>query len=264
MSDEISEGRDLSRRLNMRNVTMEAYILAQSYDKMLERLERSFDMEKQFTSDASHELRTPTAVIISQCEYAQEHDATPEEFQDTIAIIKRQARRMNAMVSQLLSFARMEQGTQKVKLEHADISDIVEAVCEEQAELNPEVDFQYAIDPGICSNVDITLMSRLVENLITNACKFGGKHVKVGLYEEDGQIYLFVRDDGIGISPENQKKVWDRFWQAEPSRSDNRQGSNGLGLSMVREIAKLHRGEMSLQSAPRQGSTFTLKMPKEE
>ena len=76
MSDEISEGRDLSRRLNMRNVTMEAYILAQSYDKMLERLERSFDMEKQFTSDASHELRTPTAVIISQCEYAQEHDAT--------------------------------------------------------------------------------------------------------------------------------------------------------------------------------------------
>ena len=98
MSDEISEGRDLSRRLNMRNVTMEAYILAQSYDKMLERLERSFDMEKQFTSDASHELRTPTAVIISQCEYAQEHDATPEEFQDTIAIIKRQARRMNAMV----------------------------------------------------------------------------------------------------------------------------------------------------------------------
>ena len=264
MSDEISEGRDLSRRLNMRNVTMEAYILAQSYDKMLERLERSFDMEKQFTSDASHELRTPTAVIISQCEYAQEHDATPEEFQDTIAIIKRQARRMNAMVSQLLSFARMEQGTQKVKLEHADISDIVEAVCEEQAELNPEVDFQCAIDPGICSNVDITLMSRLVENLITNACKFGGKHVKVGLYEEDGQIYLFVRDDGIGISPENQKKVWDRFWQAEPSRSDNRQGSNGLGLSMVREIAKLHRGEMSLQSAPRQGSTFTLKMPKEE
>ena len=134
----------------------------------------------------------------------------------------------------------------------------------EQAELNPEVDFQCAIDPGICSNVDITLMSRLVENLITNACKFGGKHVKVGLYEEDGQIYLFVRDDGIGISPENQKKVWDRFWQAEPSRSDNRQGSNGLGLSMVREIAKLHRGEMSLQSAPRQGSTFTLKMPKEE
>ena len=264
MSDEISEGRDLSRRLNMRNVTMEAYILAQSYDKMLERLERSFDMEKQFTSDASHELRTPTAVIISQCEYAQEHDVTPDEFRDTISIIKRQARRMNAMVSQLLSFARMEQGTQKVKLEHADISDIVEAVCEEQAELNPGVDFQCAIDPGICSNVDITLMSRLVENLITNACKFGGKHVKVGLYEEDGQIYLFVRDDGIGISPENQKKVWDRFWQAEPSRSDNRQGSNGLGLSMVREIAKLHRGEMSLQSAPRQGSTFTLKMPKEE
>ena len=237
--------------------------MAQSRQKMLERLERSFDMEKQFTSDASHELRTPTAVIISQCEYAQEHDATPEEFQDTIAIIKRQARRMNAMVSQLLSFARMEQGTQKVKLEHADISGIVEAVCEEQAELNPEVDFQCAIDPGICSNVDITLMSRLVENLITNACKFGGKHVKVGLYEEDGQIYLFVRDDGIGISPENQKKVWDRFWQAEPSRSDNRQGSNGLGLSMVREIAKIHRGEMSLQSAPRQGSTFTLKMPKE-
>lgn len=263
MTDEISDSRDLSRRLNMRNVTREAYLLAQSYDKMLERLEQSFDMERQFTSDASHELRTPTAVIISQCEYAQEHDKTPEEFQNTIGVIKRQARRMNSMISQLLSFARMEQGTQKVVLEHADLGDIVEAVCEEQAELNPEVDFQYEIDRGVSSNVDVNLMSRLVENLVTNACKFGGRHIKVGLYEEEGQIYLFVRDDGIGISPENQKRVWDRFWQAEPSRSDNREGSNGLGLSMVREIARIHRGEMSLQSAPRQGSTFTLKMPKE-
>lgn len=263
MSDEISEASDLSRRLNMRNVTMEAYILGQSFDKMLERLERSFDMEKQFTSDASHELRTPTAVIISQCEYAQEHDKTPEQFNETISVIKRQARRMNAMVSQLLSFARMEQGTQKVKLEHADVSDIVEAVCEEQSELNPNVDFQYAIDPNIVSGVDVTLFSRLVENLISNACKFGGKHIKVGLYEEKGQIYLFVRDDGIGISEEDQSKVWERFWQADPSRSGNGSGSNGLGLSMVKEIAKLHRGDVTLQSAPRQGSTFTLKMPKE-
>lgn len=202
-------------------------------------------------------------MIISQCEYAQEHDATPEEFQDTIAIIKRQARRMNAMVSQLLSFARMEQGTQKVKLEHADISDIVEAVCEEQAELNPEVDFQYAIDPGICSNVDITLMSRLVENLITNACKFGGKHVKVGLYEEEGQIYLFVRDDGIGISRRTRKGMGPllaggALKERQPPGQQRPWTFHGAGDSQAAP------GEMSLQSAPRQGSTFTLKMPKEE
>ena len=124
----------------------------------------------------------------------------------------------------------MEQGTQKVKLEHADISDIVEAVCEEQAELNPEVDFQCAIDPGICSNVDITLMSRLVENLITNACKFGGKHVKVGLYEEDGQIYLFVRDDGIGISRRTRKRYGTASGRRSPQGATTGRAATALAF----------------------------------
>lgn len=260
VSDEISEGRDLSRRLNMQNETMEAYMLAQSYDKMLERLERSFDMEKQFTSNASHELRTPTAVIISQCEYALEHDKTPEDYRETIGIIKRQARRMNTVVSQLLNFARLEQGTQKIRLEHANLSDIVEAVCEEQEELNDTVTFEKDIEPDISATVDVTMITRMLENLITNACKFGGRHVKVGLYRDNGQICMFVRDDGIGIAKEDQPRVWDRFWQADPSRTDNKGGSNGLGLSMVKQIAELHGGEMSLESAPRRGSTFTFTM----
>ena len=260
VSDEISEGRDLSRRLNMQNETMEAYMLAQSYDKMLERLERSFDMEKQFTSDASHELRTPTAVIISQCEYALEHDKTPEDYRETIGIIKRQARRMNAVVSQLLNFARMEQGTQKVRMEHANLSDIVEAVCEEQEELNDSVTFERDIEPDIEATVDVTMITRMMENLITNACKFGGRHIKVGLFRDNGEICIFVRDDGIGIAKEDQPKVWDRFWQADGSRSDNKGGSNGLGLAMVKQIAELHGGDMSLESAPRQGSTFTFRM----
>ena len=260
VSDEISEGRDLSRRLNMKNENMEAYMLAQSYDKMLERLERSFDMEKQFTSNASHELRTPTAVIISQCEYALEHDKTSEDYRETIGIIKRQARRMNAVVSQLLNFARLEQGTQKVRLEHANLSDIVEAVCEEQEELNDKVTFEKDIEPDIEATVDVTMITRMMENLITNACKFGGRHIKVGLYRENGEICIFVRDDGIGIAKEHQPKVWERFWQADSSRTDNRGGSNGLGLAMVKQIAELHGGGMSLESAPRQGSTFTFRM----
>ena len=260
VSDEISEGKDLSRRLNMKNESKEAYMLAQSYDKMLERLERSFDMEKQFTSNASHELRTPTAVIISQCEYALEHDKTPEDYQETIGIIKRQARRMNAVVSQLLNFARMEQGTQKVHMEHANLSDIAEAVCEEHEELNEGITFEKDIEPDITATVDVTMITRMLENLITNACKFGGKHIKVGLYREDGDVCLFVRDDGMGIAKENQPKIWERFWQGDPSRTENKAGSNGLGLAMVKQIAELHGGEMSVESAPRQGSTFAFRM----
>ena len=260
VSDEISEGKDLSRRLNMKNESKEAYMLAQSYDKMLERLERSFDMEKQFTSNASHELRTPTAVIISQCEYALEHDKTPEDYQETIGIIKRQARRMNAVVSQLLNFARMEQGTQKVHMEHANLSDIAEAVCEEHEELNEGITFEKDIEPDITATVDVTMITRMLENLITNACKFGGKHIKVGLYREDGDVCLFVRDDGMGIAKENQPKIWERFWQGDPSRTENKAGSNGLGLAMVKQIAELHGGEMSVESALRQGSTFAFRM----
>lgn len=260
VSDEISEGKDLSRRLNMQNETMEAYMLAQSYDKMLERLERSFDMEKQFTSNASHELRTPTAVIISQCEYALEHDKSPEDYRETIGVIKRQARRMNAVVSQLMNFARLEHGTQKVCMEHVNLSDIAEAVCEEQRELNESITFEEDIEPDITATVDVTMITRLMENLITNACKFGGKHIKVGLYRENGMIMYFVRDDGIGIAKENQSKVWERFWQADPSRAGNKNGSNGLGLAMVKQIAELHGGEITLESAPRQGSTFTFTM----
>jgi len=261
VSDDISEGKDLSRRLNMTDVTIEAYSLAQSFDRMFERLERSFETEKQFTANASHELRTPTSVIISQCEYSMEHDTTKEEFGETLTVIKRQARRMNSLVSQLLGFARFEHGDKVLSFEMASMSEIVSAVCDDQQELNGGVHIETDVDADVEAQVDVAMMTRLVENLVSNACRFGSRFVKVGLYEQGGEVCLFVRDDGIGIAPEAQPKIWDRFWQAEPSRSDNKNGSNGLGLAMVKEICELHGGSMTLESALRQGSTFTLRMP---
>ncbi len=109
---EISEGRDLSRRIGLPSSRDELSRLGQAFDNMFARLETSFESEKQFTSDASHELRTPVAVILAQCEDARQNAQTPEQFTEAIEVIERQTKRMSDLIAQLLQMTRLEQGTQ--------------------------------------------------------------------------------------------------------------------------------------------------------
>lgn len=258
----INEARDLSQRINLPKGHDEFSRLADTFDHLFERLELSFEAEKQFISDASHELRTPVSIIKGACDYAQKFDETPEEHKETIAMIHRQADKMSGLITQLLSMARLDQGTELAHFEPIDLGNLLSSLCEEQAfessrlTLDIQKDVTCSCDPG--------LMSRLVQNLVENAFKYGkpDSRVWVSLQQTDHEILLQVRDNGIGIPHDQQKKIWQRFYQADPARSED--GGSGLGLPMVQQIARIHGGYMTLESVPELGSAFTLHLPTED
>ncbi|HIY37923.1 MAG TPA: HAMP domain-containing histidine kinase [Candidatus Agathobaculum merdigallinarum] len=258
---EINEGRDLSRRIGLPPGRDEISRLGQAFDNMFARLETSFESEKQFTSDASHELRTPVAVILAQCEDARRNARTAEQYEEAIEVIGRQAGRMSDLIAQLLQMTRLEQGTQSISMEQADISSLVEVICEEQPALPRGITLQADIQPEIEAWFDVTLMSRLLQNLINNAARYGREngHIWVVLRCVEEEVILSVRDDGIGIPADRLDKIWKRFYQVESARGA--ESGAGLGLTMVRQIAELHGGTVTVDSREGEGSCFTLRFP---
>lgn len=259
---EISTGDDLSRRIEIGSGRDEIHTLAATFNEMLSRLERSFLAERQFTSDASHELRTPTAVILAECGMAKKLPDDPAELRQSLDVVERQARKMSALVSRLLTFTRLEQGTQKMRLEEINLSELAMAVCGEQRTIESDKSIVEDIETDVFVRGDGELLMILMQNLLSNARKYGREngHIWVSLRKENGMAQLTIRDDGIGISKENLPRIWDRFYQADPSRT-NRDGSLGLGLAMVMEIADLHGGKVTAESEVGEGSTFTFSMP---
>ena len=255
----INEARDLSRRIGLPKGKDEFSRLAETFDLLFERLEKSFEAEKQFTSDASHELRTPVSIIKGACEYGQKYDETEEEHQETLAMIYRQTEKMSRLISQLLSMTRFDQGTERAHFEIMDLGVLAKDFCEEQGDgqtrLIPE------INTGVMVNGDSALLGRLLQNLVDNAFKYGKEdgHVWVSVERQGQEALLRVRDDGIGIPAEQQEKIWQRFYQVDSSRSG--ESGSGLGLAMVKQIAELHSGCMTLESVPDVGSVFTLHLP---
>lgn len=258
---EISEGRDLSRRIGLPSGRDEISRLGQAFDSMFARLETSFEAEKQFTSDASHELRTPVAVILAQCGDARRNAQTPEQYAEAIDVVERQAKRMSDMIARLLQMTRLEQGTQRIAMEHADISSLVEVICGEQPQLPQGITLQSDIQPDVEAWFDVTLMSRLLQNLINNAARYGrdNGHIWVALRRAEADVVLSVRDDGIGIPADQLDKIWKRFYQVGAARSA--EGGAGLGLTMVQQIATLHGGTVTVDSREGEGSCFTLRFP---
>ena len=256
----MGEARDLSRRIGLPPGRDEFSRLAQTFDQLFARLERSFEAEKQFTADASHELRTPVSIIKGACEYGLKYDETPEERQETLEMIARQAEKMAQLIGQLLSMTRLDQGTEGARLEPVDLGVLVEGLIRERG--YEEDKLFLSVSPGVQVRGDGALLSRLTENLVENAFKYGKPegHVWVTVKSQGEEGILEVRDDGIGIPKDQQEKIWQRFYQVDPSRSDESSGV-GLGLSMVRQIAQLHGGTVTLDSVEGIGSAFALHLP---
>lgn len=256
----MGEAKDLSRRIGLPPGRDEFSRLAQTFDQLFARLERSFEAEKQFTADASHELRTPVSIIKGACEYGLKYDETPEERQETLEMIARQAEKMAQLIGQLLSMTRLDQGTEGARLEPVDLGVLVEGLIRERG--YEEDKLFLSVSPGVKVRGDGALLARLTENLVENALKYGkpGGHVWVTVKSQGEEGILEVRDDGIGIPKDQQEKIWQRFYQVDPSRSDESNGV-GLGLSMVRQIAQLHGGTVTLDSVEGIGSAFALHLP---
>ena len=260
----ISDGQDLKARIGLPHTkgSDEIYQLSASFDNMFDRLERSFEAEQRFTSDASHELRTPTTVILAACEDARKNAATPADYQAALDVVDRQAHKMSQLIASMLEITRLDQGTQKVNWEYADLSDLVTVICDEQTMVARRgIRIGCAAEPDIFIDMDVFLMSRVVQNLLDNAFKFGidGGWIHVALRRTDTGAQLTVQDNGVGISQEDLDRIWQRFYQADPSRQES--AGLGLGLSMVQQIVALHGGTVAVASVKGRGTTFTVTLP---
>ena len=260
----IGQSGDLSKRLDIGPGDDEIHMLADSFNVMFARLERNFESERQFTSDASHELRTPTAVILAQAEYALELADSIEEYRESMEVVQRQANRMRGIIDQLLMFSRLEQGTQRPELTATDLSELTRELCEEQRLLAVNgITLTAEIEADIRVTTDRGLFCRALTNLISNAYRYGrpNGHIWVSLRRDGQQIRLSVKDDGIGIAPQNLTRIWNRFYQENPTRGeDGEDGARGLGLglSMVKEIAALLGLRLTVHSEAGKGSEFIL------
>lgn len=261
----ISSGSDLSLRVPDDNSGDELSRLGRTINSMLARLQASFETERQFSSDASHELRTPTAVIISQCEYALSGVADETERTECLGAVLRQARRMSAIISQLLLLARAENGKFEPNWERLNLSELCEMVSleMEDAAQSAGVTLETQLEPDIAITGDETLLMRLLTNLIANAIRYNRQdgRVEVCLARAKTGAILRVSDTGVGIREEDLPKIWGRFFRADASRSS---GGTGLGLSMARWIAQVHGGTILAESVYGQGSVFTVTLPFEQ
>ena len=257
---QISGGDDLKKRIPAAG-NDELSQLAGAFNGMIQRLDEAFEAERQFASDASHELRTPMAVILAQCDEAMDAELSPEEYRQALRVIRRQGRRMNRMIAGMLECMRMERKSDLYAREDVDLSELTESLCQDLALIGEKgIQVTWEVEDGIHFTGDRTLLSRLIANLVGNAYRYGREngHTQVTLNREGEHILLSVADDGIGIAPDQQEKIFRRLYQGASHR--NGEGV-GLGLSMARQIARMYGGEITVKSALGAGSTFTVRLP---
>lgn len=263
-AEEISESNDLSQRISLPDGNDEFHKLAASFDKMLDKIEQTVEREKQFTSDVSHELRTPVAAILSSCEYMTGYAKTYEDIKESAEGVKKEAERMSKLISELLTISRMDKNTIQLSFEDVDFGELLNFVCDEQTEIHDDnITLSRNIGENIMVKADRFMLARLCINLISNAYSYGkdNGNITVTLTCDSENAVMSVSDDGIGIAEENIPKIWERFYQADPSRTIDDKGNMGLGLSMVKWIADCHKGNMTVKSTLGKGSTFTFTMP---
>ena len=257
-AERISRGDDLGERIDQAKNNDEVGRLARVFNAMLDRLERSFEAERRFTSDASHELRTPTSVILAQAEYILEKERTVPEYAEAMEVVRNQSRRMSALISDMLDYTRMDQSERYSLNDEVDLSGLTEELCRELALAGTDgVTLETRIDEGVAVTGDRLLLTRMITNLVGNAYRYGkpGGHVWVALTRSDGGAVLEVADDGIGIPDGDKDKIFDRFYRGDAARTA---GGTGLGLAMVKKIAELHGATVELESEVGKGSAFRI------
>lgn len=257
-------GDDLSQRLNLKLPEDEVGRLARTFDDMIGRLDAAFRRQQQFTADASHELRTPLTTIKGQIEVALTRPRGSDAYRDVLRDVNEEVDRLIRLVVSLLTLARADARQIPIVREAVELSELVAASVEQVRDTAREsgVDVSLEGSGRLMLQADQDLLLQLLLNLLDNAIKYtpaGGK-VIASWSRRNGSALLSVRDSGIGISPEHLPHLFDRFYKIDTARSRQR-GGVGLGLSICRWIAEAHGGSISVESAPDQGSTFSVSLP---
>ena len=283
LTSEVSQiqAQNLSTQLAVPNSKDEIAQLTSSFNEMLARLDNAFSTQKQFSANAAHELRTPLAVLQTNLEvFEKKQEPEMVEYQQLFTMIKEQTARLSQLVGTLLDMTNLKSVP---RTDHVSLEELVDEVfCDldpvaEKAGISIHFDDNSSQDwhtdvhtpdaSALNNNIrNITgsyvLLYRAVYNLVENAIKYNRPNgsVTVSVKEKNGQAMILVKDTGIGISPENQKKIFDPFFRVDKSRS-RAMGGAGLGLALVDSIAREHGGSVKVLESNEKGSIIALMLP---
>jgi two-component system OmpR family sensor kinase len=261
---------DLSHRVEHEDEVTEVGRLGRALNAMLARIETSFAAKeaserrlRQFVADASHELRTPLTSIRGYAElYRSGAAASPAALERVMARIESEGARMGKLVEDLLLLARLDQG-RPLQREPVDLVELVEDAVQDARVVDPgrPIALAHPADARVLGDAD--RLRQVVDNLLANARVHTepGTAVHVAIAAQAGEVTLAVADEGPGIEPEAARRVFDRFYRVDTSRSRARGGS-GLGLAIVASTIEAHGGRVALDSTPGRGTTVTVTLPR--
>ena len=254
---------DLKQRIDLGGPNDELRQLADTFDDMLGRLDEAFEGQRQFIHEASHELRNPLAVIRTNLEVTlSDPDANAEDLRHTAEVVERSSERMARLVDDLLVYAR--KGTLSLERDPVDVALLIGEAAEEfnASAVAAGVHLVHHAPAGLWVIGDRLALRQALGNLLANAIRYSPEGTTVRLRGGlDGPwVWMAVEDQGPGIDPENQDRVFQRFWRGNP-KEGREQGRSGLGLTIVRQIAEAHGGEVKLVSQVDHGSAFAVWLP---
>ncbi len=259
-AEKISSG-NLSQRIKTADSESELGKLAGVLNSTFARLETSFAQQKQFTSDASHELRTPIAVLISEAQTTLARERTPEEYREALTASLETAQKMRQLTESLLQLARLDAGQEQMRREKNNLATITQR-CEKLVqtlarERQLRIESQLHDAEIFC---DHTRIEQVVTNLLTNAIKYNreGGLIRMNTGMVGGVAVLSVSDTGLGIAGADLPRVFERFYRADQSRTGS---DSGLGLAISKAIVEAHGGTIEVVSKMNEGSTFTVRLP---
>jgi heavy metal sensor kinase len=255
---------NLDQTIPTRSVDDELGRLTGTINDMIGRLHDSFAQVKQFSADASHELRTPLTIVRGEIELALRNPKTPDDYRRVLESTLEEIMRMNAIVENLLMLARADQGSFRAEFTEINLGELVDELYEDTEVLadRKHIHLELRKKASITLVGDRIRLRQLFLNLIDNAIKYTpeGGSVSLTVDRQDGMALFRVEDTGMGIPQEEIGKIFDRFYRVDKARS-REMGGSGLGLSIARWIAEMHRGTITVTSELHKGSSFTVSLP---
>ncbi len=254
----------LDERIKISSVRSELGELGDVLNHTFDKLENAYRRQTQFTADASHELRTPVAVILTEIQSAPKLARTPEEYEECLNVCEEAATSMQILLQQLMALAQFDAGKVEKCLDPFDLCEVAEACLERIRPMAAAQNLSLSSDfpENVICKGDSDRISQIVTNLLSNAVAYNrkGGEVKVSIENKENEAVLRVSDTGVGIAEEDLGHIFERFYRADKSRYGEGEHS-GLGLAICKEIVDLHDGRISVESSPGEGSTFILRLP---
>lgn len=259
-AQEIKEG-NLSARVNLDGKD-EIAELAKTFDAMAESVESNQELERRLTTDVAHELRTPLMAIQSTVEAIM--DGVFEADEERLNTIDAEVQRLSRLVDAILKLSRLESRSTPMNEEVVDVGDLIRPlVMSHEAFVNDAgLTLEYDAEPDVIVYGDRDMLRQATANLISNAVRYTPAPGKITVSVKRGDVMaaIAVRDTGIGLSPEERRMVFKRFWRAEESRQ-RQSGGLGVGLAVVKEIVDRHGGWVQVEGKKGEGACFTIHVP---